>query len=251
MTPNDANVLFPGDISSNGKIPLSQLKTEPRAQHLSCFAGGMVALGAKVFGQPDDLQVAQQLVDGCIWGYKNGHLGIMPEIMHMTVCEDQTQCSWDENQWQQEVEKAFPSDGDYVQATDRAKNPPRGVSKVDDPRYLLRCVKFPFQVSQANSDFRPETIESIFIMYRITGNPRLVETAWDMFNTIIQHTATEIAHTGLRDCTVDNPPKSDSMESFWLAETLKYFYLMFAEPDVVSLDEYVLNTEAHPFRRSV
>jgi mannosyl-oligosaccharide alpha-1,2-mannosidase len=41
----------------------------------------------------------------------------------------------------------------------------------------------------------------------------------------------------------------DKMESFWLAETLKYFYLIFAEPGVVSLDDYVLNTEAHPFRR--
>lgn len=45
------------------------------------------------------------------------------------------------------------------------------------------------------------------------------------------------------------PAFTDSMESFWLAETLKYFYLLFAEPDVISLDEWVLNTEAHPFRR--
>lgn len=32
----------------------------------------------------------------------------------------------------------------------------------------------------------------------------------------------------------------DSMESFWLGETLKYFYLIFSEPDLISLDEYVL-----------
>jgi len=41
----------------------------------------------------------------------------------------------------------------------------------------------------------------------------------------------------------------DEMESFWLAETLKYFYLLFSTPDVISLDDWVLNTEAHPFRR--
>lgn len=34
-----------------------------------------------------------------------------------------------------------------------------------------------------------------------------------------------------------------------MAETLKYFYLIFSEPDVISLDEYVLNTEAHPLKR--
>jgi mannosyl-oligosaccharide alpha-1,2-mannosidase len=72
-----------------------------------------------------------------------------------------------------------------------------------------------------------------------------------MFNNIIQHSITDIAHAGLNDCTVSSPPKQDRMESFWLAETLKYFYLMFSEPDVVSLDEYVLNTEAHPLRRPV
>ena len=38
-------------------------------------------------------------------------------------------------------------------------------------------------------------------------------------------------------------------QSFWLAETLKYFYLVFAAPDVISLDEYVFNTEAHPLKR--
>jgi mannosyl-oligosaccharide alpha-1,2-mannosidase len=38
------------------------------------------------------------------------------------------------------------------------------------------------------------------------------------------------------------------MESFWLTETLKYFYLIFPEPDIVGLDEYVLNTEAHSLK---
>jgi mannosyl-oligosaccharide alpha-1,2-mannosidase len=77
----------------------------------------------------------------------------------------------------------------------------------------------------------------------------LRERAWNIFVTIIEHTWTNIAHAGLDDCTKINPPKSDRMESFWMAETLKYFYLLFSEPNVISLDEYVLNTEAHPLRR--
>lgn len=40
-------------------------------------------------------------------------------------------------------------------------------------------------------------------------------------------------------------------DSEYMYRTLKYFYLMFEEPDVVSLDEFVFNTEAHPFRRPV
>ena len=95
---------------------------------------------------------------------------------------------------------------------------------------------------------RPEAIESIFILYRITGDQSLPERAWKMFTAIVEHTTTDIAHAGLSDCTAPTPTKTDRMESFWLAETLKYFYLIFSEPDVVSLDEYVFNTEAHPFR---
>ena len=34
--------------------------------------------------------------------------------------------------------------------------------------------------------------------------------------------------------------------SWFLAETLKYFYLLFDDSDSLSLDKWVLNTEAHP-----
>ena len=51
--------------------------------------------------------------------------------------------------------------------------------------------------------------------------------------------------------TLDDPVQVDEMESFWLAETLKYFYLLYSTPDTISLDDWVLNTEAHPFRRPI
>lgn len=75
------------------------------------------------------------------------------------------------------------------------------------------------------------------------------ERAWNMFTNIITRCLTDIGHAGIEDVTSSSPTKQDRMESFWMAETLKYFYLIFAEPDVVSLDEYVLNTEAHPLRQ--
>lgn len=42
--------------------------------------------------------------------------------------------------------------------------------------------------------------------------------------------------------------KDNMMQSFFLAETLKYLYLLFSPPSVIPLDEWVFNTEAHPFR---
>jgi len=48
-------------------------------------------------------------------------------------------------------------------------------------------------------------------------------------------------------CDPAYPSPRDKMESFFLGETLKYFYLLFSEePDLISLDKYVFNTEAHP-----
>jgi mannosyl-oligosaccharide alpha-1,2-mannosidase len=70
-----------------------------------------------------------------------------------------------------------------------------------------------------------------------------------MFSVIQKLTETEYANAELEDVRVERPSKTDRMESFWMAETLKYFYLIFSPPGLISLDEFVLNTEAHPFRR--
>ena len=110
-------------------------------------------------------------------------------------------------------------------------------------RYLIRELTESFVVN------RPEAIESVWYMYRITGDASWQEKGWRMFKAVVKHTRTEVGHSAIADVTADTPRFENSMESFWLAETLKYFYLLFAEPDVVSLDEWVLNTEAHPFRR--
>lgn len=95
---------------------------------------------------------------------------------------------------------------------------------------------------------RPEAIESIFVLYRITGDEALREHAWTMFQAIVKQTRTEHAFSDSEDVTKDGPRKLDKMESYWTAETLKYFYLIFSAPELLSLDDWVFNTEAHPFR---
>lgn len=95
----------------------------------------------------------------------------------------------------------------------------------------------------------PEAIESVWYMYRITGDSHWREAGWRMFLAVDQHTSTTYGNSAIDDVTKLSPTLNDEMESFWLAETLKYFYLLFETEDVVSLDDWVLNTEAHPFRR--
>ena len=86
-------------------------------------------------------------------------------------------------------------------------------------------------------------------MYRITGDPIWQEKGWVMYENIIKATTSVHGHSAIFDVTADKPGHTDEMESFWLSETLKYFYLLFSTPDTISLDDWVLNTEAHPFKR--
>lgn len=77
-------------------------------------------------------------------------------------------------------------------------------------------------------------------MYRITGEEYWREKGWKMFNAIQKYTRTEFGNSAIYDVTSEASEHKDSMESFWLAETLKYFYLLFSDPDYVSLDDWVL-----------
>jgi mannosyl-oligosaccharide alpha-1,2-mannosidase len=61
-----------------------------------------------------------------------------------------------------------------------------------------------------------------------------------MFQSVVKHTHTEHGNAAINDVTSQKPLQKNSMESFWLAETLKYFYLLFADPTVLDLDKYVL-----------
>jgi len=55
-------------------------------------------------------------------------------------------------------------------------------------------------------------------------------------------------YAGIDDVDSASPAQYDDQEAFWFAEVLKYLYLTFDDPGNVSLDDYVFNTECHPFK---
>lgn len=94
---------------------------------------------------------------------------------------------------------------------------------------------------------RPETMESLFVLFRLTGDEKWRAAGWDIFTAFNTHSRVpEGGYSTLADVTVVPPFKNDHQESFWLAETLKYAYLLFADSDTIPLDRFVFNTEAHP-----
>eukprot|EP00298_Acanthocystis_sp_HF-20_P013373 c20318_g2_i1.p1 GENE.c20318_g2_i1~~c20318_g2_i1.p1 ORF type:complete len:232 (-),score=66.39 c20318_g2_i1:18-713(-) len=104
-------------------------------------------------------------------------------------------------------------------------------------------------ISQKENNLRPETVESIFYMYRLTGDKKYLDWGWNLFQAIEKYAKVPTGYCGIEDVTRIPVKYSDRMESFFLAETLKYLYLLFSPTDLISLDSFVFNTEAHPFRR--
>ncbi|KAL1197415.1 Mannosyl-oligosaccharide 1,2-alpha-mannosidase MNS2 [Cardamine amara subsp. amara] len=93
---------------------------------------------------------------------------------------------------------------------------------------------------------RPETVESLFYLWRLTGNKTYQEWGWNIFEAFEKNSRIESGYVGLKD--VNTGVKDNKMQSFFLAETLKYFYLLFSPTTVIPLDEWVFNTEAHPLK---
>uniref|UniRef100_A0A8C0SEZ2 alpha-1,2-Mannosidase n=1 Tax=Canis lupus familiaris TaxID=9615 RepID=A0A8C0SEZ2_CANLF len=96
---------------------------------------------------------------------------------------------------------------------------------------------------------RPETVESLFYLYRLTGDRKYQDWGWEILQSFNTYTRVPSGGYSSISNVQDplNPQPRDKMESFFLGETLKYLYLLFSDdPDLLSLDTYVFNTEAHP-----
>ena len=95
---------------------------------------------------------------------------------------------------------------------------------------------------------RPEIIESTYYLYRYTGDPEYRRMGEKMFDDFVKYCRAESGYAALAD--VISKEQVDEMQSFVLAETFKYFYLLFAPPETLQFDKVIFNTEAHPLKRT-
>jgi hypothetical protein len=96
---------------------------------------------------------------------------------------------------------------------------------------------------------RPETMEALFYMWRLTRQQKWRDMGWEIFRAIERWCRVPSGgFAGLKDVNVRKPLQDNLQQSFWFAETLKYAYLLFAPDTALDLNEWVLNTEAHPIR---
>jgi mannosidase alpha-like ER degradation enhancer 2 len=93
---------------------------------------------------------------------------------------------------------------------------------------------------------RPEIMESAYYLHFYTAEDRYTEMAATFLGALSHYCKADNGYAGLQDVTTFE--KDDEMESYFLAETLKYLYLTFAPRSALDLDAVVFNTEGHPLR---
>lgn len=104
------------------------------------------------------------------------------------------------------------------------------------------------KVEHAGYPLRPEIIESTYYLYHYTKDPKYLAMGKKMWEDFVKYCRTEEGYAHLK--SVVTKEKSDAMQSFVLAETFKYFYLLFAQEKTLDFKKVVFNTEAHPIRRT-
>lgn len=95
---------------------------------------------------------------------------------------------------------------------------------------------------------RPENIESAYYLYHSTKNEKYRRMGKTYFQSIINYCRLDEGYASLE--SVVTKEKSDKMQSFFLAETLKYLYLLFSDENVLDFNKIIFNTEAHPLIRN-
>ena len=95
---------------------------------------------------------------------------------------------------------------------------------------------------------RPEIVESAYYLYHYTGDQEYRRMGDKMFDDFVKYCRADAGYAALADVTTKQ--QLDEMESFVLAETFKYFYLLFAPPETLQFDKVIFNTEAHPLKRA-
>ena len=209
----------------------------PKMDHLVCFMPGTIALAATgglteaeakklptwTKKNEDDMKLSRELMQTCWAMYKYMATGLAAEITYFDIPHP-------------------------APAESAPHNPPAELDPSPEAEWRHDINVQPADVHNLQ---RPETVESLFYLWRITGEEKYREWGWEMFKSFINHTAVPDGggFTSLGNANVIPPLVRDNMESFWLAETLKYFYLLFSPNDLLPLTDVVFNTEAHPMPR--
>jgi len=222
----DANVGSDGDISPSHIF-----------EHLTCFLPGVLALGAATLPDtpPTHMWAAQGLAQTCWTLYADSPTGLSPdEVIISTESAPGDGSQWD-GLWATHLAQWEQSG---------ARGDPPGL-RLAEP--VLDANQREYKPTKAVFLLRPEAVESFYLLWRTTGDVVWRERGWAVFEALLNETHVEgSGFASIKDVYRVGGPKLNEMPSWFLAETLKYLFLLFTDDDLIPLDQWVFNTEAHP-----
>ncbi|KAI1787579.1 glycoside hydrolase, partial [Ganoderma leucocontextum] len=183
--------------------------------HLACFMAGNWIMGGRLLNNQTIVNLGLDLNEGCWNTYASTATGIGPEAFGF-----------------------FSSDGNYT-----------GSIPTADQRAFYNQHGFFILSGDEYYYMRPEVLESNFYAWRYTGDVKYYTRAISAYQSFQKYLKAPNmnAFAPINNVNELDSGCIDDMESFWFAEVLKYLYLTFDDPSHISLDEYVFNTEAHPY----
>ncbi|POW18298.1 hypothetical protein PSHT_05980 [Puccinia striiformis] len=181
--------------------------------HLACYASGNWILGGKVFQDSQTFDYALRLLTTCMETYKRTVTGLGPEIFRFLGPNGENSGN-----------TPSPQDVEFSKAIG-------------------------FYITNAAYHLRPEVIKSAFYAWQLTGDVQYQEFVWQAFKSLQKYCKAVVSYSDIENVNSNsNPQPKDASKSFLYAKTFKYIYLTFLDPELLSLDQYAFNTEAHPFR---
>ena len=195
-------------------------KLSPKMDHLVCFMPGTIALGAtggltiaevKKAGQwgqkqENEVNLAIELTKTC-WGmYKVMATGLAPEIAFFDA----------------DSPPHMEADGKLMSEE---------LTDEDDADWRSDYIIKP---QDSHNLQRPETVESLFYMWRITEDDKYREWGWEMFKSFVKYSAADdgAGFTSLDNANEIPPMLKDNMESFWLVSQFIHFLCYAALDDI-------------------
>ena len=176
----------------------------PKMDHLVCFIAGTIALGVtggstvdqvKSAGgwtekQESEMKLAEELMKTCYGMYKVMATGLAPEIAFF------------------EISDPPHMEADGILESAEINDDPEGAWRKD----------FVIKHNDNHNLQRPESIESLFYMWRITGNETYRDWGWEIFQSFVNFTRADGdgGYTSLAHANEIPPILKDNMESFWL-----------------------------------
>lgn len=210
---------YPSNFTIIGERPQGLTQAlSPKMDHLVCFMPGTLALATtgglpltQARAQPnwgpeqeDDMKLAEELMNTC-WGmYMATKTGLAAEITQFHLHNPPLM---------------------YNTFNSKPQNRPHSpinFDKIAPGHEFAGRDDFWIKPNDAHNLQRPETVESLFYMWRITGDEKYRNWGWQMYQNFMKWTAVGdgLGFSSLNSVQEKPPRLRDNMESFWLVRRL-------------------------------